>query len=133
MSLVHFHLGWIHLRLGSLKNARNLAEEALRLSQKNNDKFVEGLSWLLLGLTLSKTEPLEINKAEECILKEIELCKKLKLKPHISQGHLYLGELYLNAGKKKKAFENLKKSEGMYQEMGMDYWVGKAQEGLAAL
>ena len=133
LSLCHFHLGWIHLDLGDLKNARSLAEEALRLSQKNNEKQVEALSWLLLGTILGKTKPLEIDKAEEFILKGIEICKELKTKATYSRGYLYLGQLYLNGGKKEKAIDNLKKAEGMFEEMGMDYWLGKTQEILGAV
>lgn len=133
LSLSHFHLGWIHLDLGDLKNARSLAEEALRLSQKNNEKLIEGGAWLLLGTILGKTVPLQMDKAEECILKGIEICKELKTKAYYPLGHLYLGELYLNGGKNEKAIDNLKKAEGMFREMGMDYWLGKAQEVLAAL
>ena len=44
-----------------------------------------------------------------------------------------MGELYLNTGEKEKAGDNLKKAEGMFREMGMDYWLGKAQELLVAL
>ncbi len=133
LSLTHCLLGWIHLDLGDLKNARSLAAEALKLSQKNNEKAWEGWSWLLLGMISGKTEPLEINKAEECILKGIEICKELRTKPHYALGHLNLGQLYLNGGEKEKALENLKKAEGMFQEMGMDYWLGKAQEVLGKL
>jgi len=105
----------------------------LRLSQKNNEKAVEVLSWVSLGTILGKTEPLKINKAVGYILKGIEICKELKIKPFYALGHLYLGQLYLNAGEKDKAIDNLKKAEGMFQEMGMDYWLGKAREGLAGL
>ncbi len=133
LSLAHLYLGWIDLDLGDLENAGSLAEEALRLSQKNNEKVVEGMSWLLLGTILGKTEPLEINKAEGCILKGIEICKEIRTKAYYSLGHLYLGELYLNGGDKEKAMDNLKKAEGMFREMGMDYWLGKAQEILARL
>jgi len=133
LSLTHCLLGWIHLDLGDLKNARSLAVEALKLSQKNNEKAWEGWSWLLLGMISGKTEPLEINKAEECILKGIEICKELRIKTYYSLGHLYLGQLYLNGGEKEKALENLKKAEGRFQEMGMDYWLGKAQEVLGKL
>lgn len=128
LSMAHSYLGWIHLDLGDLKNARNLAEGALRLSQKNNEKLIEGLSWLLLGTILGKTEPPEINKAEGCILKAIEIYKELRTKAYYPLGHLYLGQLYLNAGKKEKAIDNLKKAEGMFREMGMDYWLGKTKE-----
>jgi tetratricopeptide (TPR) repeat protein len=133
LSEAHFVLGSIHLGLGDLKNARNHGEEALRFSQKNNEKAIEAFSWILLGTTLGKTEPLEINKAVECILKGIEIYKELKIKAYYPLGHLYLGQLYLDAGKNKKALVNLKKAEEMYQEMGMDYWVGKAQEILGKL
>ena len=133
LSLAHFHSGSIHLDLGDLKNARSLAEEALRLSQKNNEKLIEAGSWLLLGTILGKTEPPKINKAEECILKGIEICKELKIKTYYSLGHLYLGQLYLNAGKKEKAINKLKKAEGMFREMGMDYWLAQAQEVLGAV
>jgi len=84
----------------------------------------------LLGTILGKTEPPKINKAEECILKGIEVCKELKTEPYYSLGHLYLGQLYLNSGEKEKAIDNLKKAEEMFREMGMDYWLGKAQEVL---
>jgi len=130
LSLAYLQLGWIHLDLSDLENALSLAEEALRLSQKNNEKLIEGSSWLVLGTISGKTEPLEINKAEGCILKGIEICKELRIKANYSLGHLYLGELYLNAGKKEKAIDNLKKAEEMFREMGMDYWLGKAQEVL---
>jgi len=133
LSLAYLNLSWINLSLGDLKNTRSLAEEALRLSQKNNEKQMEGLSWLLLGTIVGKTEPLKIDKAEEYILKGIEICKELKIKTQYSLGHLYLGELYRNAGEKEKAVDNLKMAEGMFREMGMDYWLGRAQEGLAAL
>jgi tetratricopeptide (TPR) repeat protein len=133
LSLAHHLLGSIHLDLGDLKNARNHVEEALRLSQKNNEKATEAFSWILLGTTLGKTEPLEINKAVECLLKGIEIFKKLKMKAYYPLAHLYLGELYLNAGEKEKAIDNLKKAEGMFREMGMDYWLGKTMEVLGRL
>ena len=131
LSLVHSHLGEIYWHLGDLKNARSLAEEALRLSQKNNEKDIEGWSWLLLGAILGETEPLQIDKAEGCFLKGIEICRELRTKPYYALGHLHLGQLYLNAGEKEKAMDNLKKAEGMFREMGMDYWLGKAQEVFA--
>jgi len=133
LSMVHHQLGSIQLDLGDLKNARSLAEEALRLSQKNNEKLIEGWSWLLLGTILGKTGLLEINKAEGCLLKGIEICKELKIKTTYSLGYLHLGQLYLNGGEKEKALENIKKAEGMFQEMGMDYWLAKAQEVLGKL
>jgi len=133
LSLIHFQLGSIHLNLGDLENAQSLANEALKLSQKNNEKLFEAVSWFLLGRILGETEPLQITKAEERILKGIESCKELKIKAFYSLGYLHLGELYLNTGKKEEALENIKKAEGMFREMGMDYWLVRTKEVLAAL
>jgi tetratricopeptide (TPR) repeat protein len=133
LSLAHNQLGRIHLERGDLKNAQRLAEEGLRLSQKNNEKAIQGWSHLLIGTILSKTEPLKIDKAEGYFLKGIEIYRDLRMKAYYPIGYLYLGQLYLNAGEKEKAIDNLKKAEEMFQEMGMDYWLGKAQEVLATL
>jgi hypothetical protein len=53
---------------------------------------------------------------------------ELKLRPCFSQGYFFLGELYVDTGQREKALENLKKTERMFQEMGMDYWLAKTRE-----
>jgi hypothetical protein len=53
--------------------------------------------------------------------------KKLKTKPEYAQGHLFLGELYLNTAEKEKAIKNLKRSQEMFQEMGMVYRLDKTK------
>ena len=81
-----------------------------------------------MGRILGKTDPSQTDKAEECILKGIKILDEMKIKPWCSEGYLYLGEFYIDTGQKEKAMENLKKAEGMFREMGMDYWLAKAQE-----
>jgi hypothetical protein len=65
--------------------------------------------------------------------KGIKINEDLKPKPFYSVGYLFLGELYAKAGQKDLALENLKKAEGMFQEMGMDYWLGETLEVLERL
>lgn len=36
-------------------------------------------------------------------------------------------ELYADTGQKAKARENLKMAEGLFKEMGMDYWLAQTQ------
>ena len=55
---------------------------------------------------------------------------EMKLKPWSARGYLYLGELCADTGQKEKALETLKKAEGMFQEMGMDYYLRRTQEVL---
>jgi tetratricopeptide (TPR) repeat protein len=103
-------------------------EEALRISQKNNEKYWEVMAQIFLGRILGRMETTQIDKAEEYIFKGMKIADELKLKPAYAQGYLFLGELYGNAGQKEKATENLKKAETMFQEMGMDYWLGTARK-----
>jgi class 3 adenylate cyclase/tetratricopeptide (TPR) repeat protein len=133
LSFYHLFLGGIYLHLGDPKNARSSVDEALRLSQKDNEKQVEGLSWILLGRILGRRETPQIDKAEEYILHGVKILDELKLKAFYALGYFYLGELYTNAGQKEKALENLKKGEAMFQEMGMDYWLAETRKVLAEL
>ena len=82
---------------------------------------------------MGKAEPPQIDKAREHIFNGIKILENLKLKPFYSQGYLFWGELYADAGQRENAFENLKKAEEMFQEMGMDYWLSKTQEVLGRL
>jgi tetratricopeptide (TPR) repeat protein len=118
----------IHLGLGELKSAQNCAEKALDLAQKNHEKCVEGFSWSLMGRILGKKEHPHIDRAEEHILKGIKILEELKLKPFVSIGYFYLGELYADTGNQHQALNHLKKAEEMFREMGMDYWLGKTKE-----
>lgn len=52
------------------------------------------------------------------------------MKPYYSVGYLFLGELYSISGQRDKALEYLKKAEENFQDMGMDYWLGKTQKVL---
>jgi tetratricopeptide (TPR) repeat protein len=128
-----YHLGDICLRLGDLKNAQSYMDEALRSSQKNNEKGMEAYSWIGLGRILGRTETPRIDKAEEYILQGMKIYDELKMKAWYPLGYFYLGELYANAGQKEKALENLRKGEAMFQEMGMDYWLVETRKVLAEL
>ena len=133
MSWFHHCMSMFHLGLGELKSAQSCAEKALDLAQKNNEKHIEGFSWTLMGRILGKKEPSEIDRAEEHILKGIKILEELKLKPHVSIGYFYLGEIYADTGNQDQALNHLKKAEEMFREMGMDYWQGKTQEAMDRL
>jgi class 3 adenylate cyclase/tetratricopeptide (TPR) repeat protein len=128
-----YNLGDICLQLGDLKSAQNYMEEALRVSQKNNEKGLEAASWIGLGRILGRTETPQTYKAEEYILQGMKMLDELKIKPWYVPGYFYLGELYVNAGQKEKALKNLRKAEAMFQEMGMDYWLAETRKALAEL
>ena len=86
------------------------------------------MAWL--GRILAKAGTSKIEKARKNILNGIKIIEDFKLKPLSSLGYLLLGEIFADSGQKDLALKNLKKAESMFQEMGMDYWLGKTQEVL---
>jgi tetratricopeptide (TPR) repeat protein len=126
-------LSKIHFDLGDQKSSRSAIEEALKISQKNSEKHFEGASWTFLGRILGKTDPSQSLMAAEYILKGIKILDELKTKPWSAEGHLYLGELYANAGNREDALNHLRKAESVFQEIGMDYHLSQTQEILSIL
>jgi len=132
-SLHYWFLSLVYLDSGDLENARSSAEEALKLSRGNNERWVEGASRALYGRILGKADRSKVGQAEECILQGIKILDELQIRPYSSQGYLFLGELYADRGQKDEALENLKKAQGMFQNMGMDYWLARTREVLGRL
>ena len=132
-SLFRCGLSMVSFDLGNLNEAKSQADEAIKLAEKNKEKHFEGISWIQLGRTIGKMEPLQIIRAEELIRRGINILGDLEIKPWFTVGHLFLGELHANAGRKEKAVEVLKMAESEFQEMGMDYWLGKTRKVLATV
>jgi tetratricopeptide (TPR) repeat protein len=125
---VHYYSSFVHFDLGNLSEAKVHAEQALNLAQKGHQKHLEGISWLQLGRTLGKIQGSQLHRAEESILKGMQILDELKIKPEYARGYFNLGELYADVGQKEKAIENLRKAEAMFQEMGMDYWLARTKK-----
>jgi tetratricopeptide (TPR) repeat protein/energy-coupling factor transporter ATP-binding protein EcfA2 len=133
LSWQHFYLGVTYLQMGDLEHARGFMEQALRLSQKNNEKYFEVMAWIFLGRTKGRTEAPHIEQAEECILQGMNIAEEMKYRPFLAQGHLFLGELYAGSSRKEKAVGHLTKTEKMFREMGMDYWLAETRKVSAGL
>jgi tetratricopeptide (TPR) repeat protein len=116
-----------------LEEAGVQAEQALRYSLANNEKSVQGVSRIILGRVLAKTDPGQIEAAVGHIRQGISLLEELGLLPWSGLGYLWLGEVYAESGRQEEARGNLNKAEALFREMGMDYWLAKAQEGLALI
>jgi tetratricopeptide (TPR) repeat protein len=133
MSFHYVFLSAVRFNSGDLKGALDFIEKALQLSQKNAQKWMEGQSWIWMGRIVGRSDPSRKDKAEQYILKGINILEKLELKTSYTLGRLFLGEFYLDAGQREKAAESLKKADGMFQEMGMDYWSDRTKEVMQRL
>jgi class 3 adenylate cyclase len=131
LSMFNYGLSMVHGDSGHWEEAKVQAEQGLRAAQANHEKGIEGPLWLCLGRAIGKLEKAQLDMAEEYILRGIEIFEEMEIKPNYSWGYLLLGELYADAGLKEKAMENLRKAEGLYLEMGMDYWLDRTRTQLA--
>ncbi len=132
-SMCHWLCSAAYLEMGDLDEARTRAALALKLSQASNEKQWQGLSRIWLGRVLAKMNAAQIKEAEQHVLQGIILLEQLGLRSLYGYGFLWLGEVYAELGRGEEALTNLKKAENIFRDMGMDYWLAKAQEALAKL
>ena len=133
LSWVFIALNMVHFAMGDLARAHELATEALRLAEEGGEKEQRGLGKIWLGRILGKGNLSQIDQAAERIVEGIKILQSLKLKPWAAQGYFHLGQLYADAGQKKKALENLRKARELFEKLGMDGWLAQAQETLKRL
>jgi len=133
LSFNYCGLAMVYLDCGDLKNARSNIEETLTVSQRDGDRMYAGPATVALGSLVGKAEPSQSARAEEYILQGIKMIEELKVKPYLAEGYLALGELYADTGQEERALEILKKAHGMFQDMGMDYWLARTQSALEKL
>ena len=133
VSRSYFVLTMVHFASGDLSSARISAEKAMELSRNCDEKHFEAISKIWLGRILGRDKRSEVNKVTQHIYEGIKILDELRLKPFSAQGYLFLGELYADKGQMEKSLENLKKAEGMFNEMGMDYWLARTREILGRL
>ena len=86
------------------------------------------MSKIWIGRIIGSKEKAKYREGEQFILEGYEILKELGVRPAMAQGHLYLGELYMNSGEEFKAVEHLGKANSMFEEMEMDYWTAKCRE-----
>jgi len=133
MSLHNVALGMVHFELGDPGSARSCIEDALGSARSNGEKWAEGMAWIYLGRVLGQAGEPEYDRAEECILHGIRHTDEMGMKPTCALGHLNLGELYAKTGQIEKGIKCLKQAEGMFRDMGMNYWLNKTQSALEIL
>jgi hypothetical protein len=61
------------------------------------------------------------------------LTYELGLRPLVAHCHLGLGKLFGRTGKREQAREHLTTASTMYREMGMTYWLEKAEAEITEL
>ena len=82
-SVCHWFCSYAHFEVGDMEEARTHAELALQFSLENNERQMQGLSRIWLGRVIAKTDPTQIEAAEQQILQGISLLEELGIRSSV--------------------------------------------------
>jgi len=123
----HLHLGEAHLLAGHLKEAQARAEDALTLFRERQERGPQAYALCLLGDITARHEPVQVELAAIHYQQARALAEELGMRPLVAHCHLGLGRLYGRTDKREPALVHLSTATTMYREMGMTYWLEKAE------
>jgi class 3 adenylate cyclase/tetratricopeptide (TPR) repeat protein len=112
------------LSAGRVDEAASHAHEALGLARRLGARASEAHALCLAGDVASAAGA---GKAEAYYREALALAEELGMRPLIAHCHLGLGRLYRRTEKREQAQEHLTTATAMYREMGMTYWMEKAE------
>jgi tetratricopeptide (TPR) repeat protein len=113
---------------GRIAEGIELAGRALVLSQQQRERAEEASTLRLFGEIYSNLDPPPEQKAEGSYHGALALATELRMRPLVAHCHLGLGKLYRRTGKREQAQEQLTTARSMYSEMGMQFWLEKAEK-----
>jgi predicted ATPase/class 3 adenylate cyclase len=119
--------GEIHLLAGRTGEAARLAQEALAGSREFRRRGDEALALRLLAEVAAHRDPLDAETAEGHYRESLTLAGELGMRPLIAHGHAGLAKLYRRTGQRTEADVHFAAATSMYREMGMTYWLEKAE------
>jgi class 3 adenylate cyclase/tetratricopeptide (TPR) repeat protein len=123
-ALILLCAGMTYLSAGRIDEAASHAREALALTRRLGARGSEAHALCLAG-DVASTSGAE--DAEGYYREALALAGELGMRPLVAHCHLGLGKLYWRTGKREQAQEHLTTATTMYREMGMTYWLEKAE------
>jgi len=130
-SLVLVHLSEACVLAGRLAEARDFGERGLTLARERTERSHEAWALRLLADIDGRADDLAAGAAERRYRDAMTLAEQLDMRPLVAHCHLGLGKLSRRAGKREQAQAHLATATTLYREMGMTYWLEKAQAEIA--
>jgi tetratricopeptide (TPR) repeat protein len=119
------------LLLGRLDEARSLGTRALELSPGYPGFAAHARH--LLGDIATHPDRFDAERGESHYGQALALAEPRGMRPLVAHCHLGLGKLYRRTDKREQAREHLATATTMYREMGMTYWLEKAEAEVTKL
>jgi transcriptional regulator with AAA-type ATPase domain/tetratricopeptide (TPR) repeat protein len=128
-ALILLCAGMACLSAGRIDEARSHTREALALSRRLGARGAEAHALYLAGdVALTAGE----EDAEAHYREALALATQLGMRPTVAHCHFGLGQLHRRAGEREPAREHLTTATLLYREMGMTFWLEKAEAVLGA-
>jgi tetratricopeptide (TPR) repeat protein len=124
--VVQTYLGGALLRAHRHDDALECAQAGLAVARQRGQRGFEAWALRLLG-DIASDSPGTVESADGHYRQAMALADHLGMRPLIAHCHLGLCKLYLRTDKREQAREHLTTATAMYREMGMSYWLEKAE------
>jgi tetratricopeptide (TPR) repeat protein len=120
-------LGQAYLSAGRSEDASRCAQEALAMCRQRTRRDVEADALHLIGDLAARRERPDSGEAMAHYREALALAEPRGMRPLVAHCHLGLGKLYRRTDRREQAREHLATATTMYREMGMTYWLEKAE------
>jgi tetratricopeptide (TPR) repeat protein len=127
LAILETWLGEAYLAAGDPDLAKPRAQASLEMSRTQTQRGTEAWAWRLLGEIAMAGDPPDIQEAGIAYREALTRGSSLGMRPLVAHCHLGLGKLYRRTGDGAKAKEHLATARAMYGDMGMRYWLERAE------
>jgi tetratricopeptide (TPR) repeat protein len=128
----HAYLAEGYLLAGRLGRAVEAAERAVTMARERGERGLEALA-LRVQADIAGAQDPSGHRAEELYRQGLKLATELGMRPLVAHCHLGLGTLHRRTGKREQARQHLANAATMYREMGMTFWLEKADAELGGV
>lgn len=131
-SMSTLQLGEAHLLADRVEEAWEFGTRAVVLARERGERGHEAWAHLLLGETASHRDCPDVAAAEAHFVTATALASELGMRPLVAHCRFSVGKLLGRAGDW-RATEHLTTAMNLFREMGMGFWLEKAEAEMQAL
>jgi tetratricopeptide (TPR) repeat protein len=129
-ALAELRLGEALFAAARFDEARAAATRALDLTRERGERGHEAWTLRLLGEIAAHPDTTAADVAEGHYREALVLAERLDMRPLVAHCHRGLGTLLGRTVSRGQADEHLATAAAMYREMGMTFWLKKAERGM---
>jgi len=127
LSLITTHLGEVRLLAGQISGAEAEGRRALDLAEAHRERGNKVYALRLLGAAAGLAHPSDPARARGHYAEALALSDTLGMRPLGARAHLGLGRLLQRGGDAAGAETHLAAARGLFQEMGMTFWLERSE------